>query len=112
MGFESTIDVSAAEPAALLWTGRSGRRYAMTPVGEPGAAMQPARLYALEEGGVIGWAGTAEDLIVDHHSRERFRALSATGARLLALDAPADPLAVMTLAWDLEGSRRYGRSAA
>lgn len=107
------VDLDEAEPAALLWTGRSGRRYRMTLVGETGAPMASEHLYALEDGGVIGWAGTAEDLIVDHHSRERFRRLSALGARLLSLAAPRDPLAMMTLVWDLEGSRGHaGRNAA
>lgn len=110
-GFEGGSE--GGEAVSLLWTGRSGRRYHMTLVGEAGAAMAPARLYALEEAGVIGWAGTAEDLIGDHHSRETFRKLSALGARLFSLAKPADPLAAMTLAWDLVGSRHYcGRSAA
>lgn len=107
----SIADVGEAEPAALLWTGRSGRRYAMTVVGEAGAPMASERLYALEDDGAIGWAGTAEDLIVDHHSRERFRRLSALGARLFSLAAPADPLEMMTLVWDLEGSRRFSDAA-
>lgn len=110
---KSVDGVGRGEVASLLWTGRSGRRYWMTEVGEAGAAMAPARLYALEEDGVIGWAGTAEDLIGDHISREKFRRLSALGARLFSLAVPADPLAAMTLAWDLVGSRHcYGRSAA
>lgn len=110
---KSADEIGHGEAATLLWTGRSGRRYQMTEVGEAGATMAPARLYALEEDGVIGWAGTAEDLIGDYISREKFRRLSALGARLFSLAAPADPLAAMTLVWDLVGSRHYrGRSAA
>ena len=97
--------------AALLWTGRSGRRYQMAPVGEIGSAMETGKLYALDTDGVIGWAGSAEDLIGDPVSRERFRRLSATGARLLSTLAPIDPLAAMTLAWDLTGSRRFADAA-
>ncbi|WP_332711647.1 hypothetical protein [Pelagibacterium mangrovi] len=113
IGFKSIVDAGESEASALLWTGRSGRRYRMTLVGEAGAAMAPETLYALEDEGVIGWAGTAEDLIGDHASRARFRRLSALGARLFSLVTPADPLTMMTLVWDLEGSRHYaGRSAA
>jgi len=112
-GLDSGNEIERDPAGSLLWTGRSGRRYRMTEVGEAGAAMAPARLYALEDGGVIGWAGTAEDLIGDHASREKFRKLSALGARLFSLAMPADPLAAMMLAWDLVGSRHYrGRSAA
>lgn len=107
----NTADREKTEPAVLLWTGRSGRRYPMTLVGEVGAPMAAERLYALEDNGVIGWVGTAEDLIVDHHSREKFRKLSGLGARLFSLAAPRDPLAMMTLVWDLEGSRRFADAA-
>ena len=110
MGFEN-FDGRVAGSAALLWTGRSGRRYQMAPVGETGGAMEAGKLYALEDDGVIGWAGTAEDLIVDPVSRGRFQRLSATGARLFSLSAPIDPLAAMTLVWDLEGSRRFADAA-
>lgn len=98
---------------AVLWTGRSGRRYAMTRERSASAALAPARLYALEDHGVIRWAGTAEDLIGDHVSRERFRRAVAEGAQMFSLAAPADPLTAMTLAWDLDGSRHFsGRDAA
>lgn len=101
-------------PADVLWTGRSGRRYLLTPVEGTGAALVAERLYALVENNVIRWAGTAASLIEDQASRARFRLLSGNGAQMLALDAPADPLAVMTLVWDLEGSapHRAGLSAA
>lgn len=97
---------------AAVFTGRSGRRYVLEGVaGAP--AMVPARLYALAEGGVIRWAGTAQDLIGDHVSRERFRRAHAGAAQMLSMPAPADPLGVMTLIWDLEGGQGLaGRHAA
>lgn len=102
-----------AEGAAVLWTGRSGRRYMMTHVIGEGIALVPARLYALAEDGVIRWAGTAEDLIADQSSRARFRRSAANGAQMLSLPAPQDELGRMTLVWDLEGTRNLpGRSAA
>lgn len=111
--FKGSVGLEAREEQAVLWTGKSGRRYKMTRVEGAGAAMVAARLYALAEGGVIRWAGTAEDLIGDETSRARFRRASANGAQMLSLAAPKDPLAIMTLVWDLEGSRhRTGRSAA
>ena len=96
IGLDSITETGSGEAASVLWTGRSGRRYLME----------------RENNGVIGWAGTAEDLIGDHRAREKFRRLSAGGASMLSLVAPRDPLAVMTLVWDLEGSRRaLGRAA-
>ena len=113
IGFDSIVETGSGEAASVLWTGRSGRRYLMERERETGVAMAPSRLYALDDNGVIGWAGTAEDLIGDHQAREKFRRLSAGGAHMLSLAAPNDPLAIMTLVWDLEGSRRaLGRSAA
>ncbi|WP_417583664.1 hypothetical protein [Pelagibacterium sp.] len=110
--FDSIAEAGVGEAANVLWTGRSGRRYLMEREREASVSMAPSRLYALEDNGVIGWAGTAEDLIGDHRAREKFRRLSANGARMLSLSAPNDPLAVMTLVWDLEGSRRVlGRAA-
>lgn len=111
-GLKSTIVTGNNGADALLWTGRSGRRYQMTLENETGAAMAPAKLYALEDDGVIGWAGTAEDLIGDQNSRQTFRRLSALGARLFSLTTPPDPLAAMTLAWDLVGSRHSCRANA
>tara|TARA_R110002020_G_scaffold84139_1_gene208684 strand:- start:29 stop:370 length:342 start_codon:yes stop_codon:yes gene_type:complete len=112
IGLDSITETGGGEAARVLWTGRSGRRYLMEREREAGVAMAPSRLYALENNGVIGWAGTAEDLIGDHRAREKFRRLSAGGASMLSLVAPRDPLAVMTLVWDLEGSRRaLGRAA-
>ncbi|HCO54459.1 MAG TPA: hypothetical protein DIT93_05515 [Pelagibacterium sp.] len=112
IGLDSITETGSGEAASVLWTGRSGRRYLMEREREAGVAMAPSRLYALENNGVIGWAGTAEDLIGDHRAREKFRRLSAGGASMLSLVAPRDPLAVMTLVWDLEGSRRaLGRAA-
>src|SRR5690554_4732959 len=103
IGVRQATDMGA--PAAVVvWTGRSGRRYPLLRESEAGAALAPGRLYALEAEEAIRWAGTAEDLIADSTSRTRFRRLMAAGARLLSLVAPADPLAVMTLVWDLEGS--------
>lgn len=104
---------NGAEGAAVLWTGRSGRRYMMTHVLGEGIALVPAQFYALAEDGVIRWAGTAEDLIADQASRARFRRSAANGAQMLSLSAPLDELARMTLIWDLEGTRNLpGRSAA
>lgn len=113
-----TMDGSASINAkdaggALLWTGRSGRRYLMSRVVEERARMAAAQFYALVEHGVIRWAGTAEDLIADPMSRQRFRTVSAAGAQMLSMAAPGEPLAIMTLAWDLEGTRQYpDRNAA
>ena len=111
--FKDSVEAGIGETtASVLWAGRSGRRYLMEREREAGVAMAPSRLYALEDNGVIGWAGTAEDLIGDHRARKKFRRLSSGGARMLSLAAPSDPLAVMTLVWDLEGSRRaLGRAA-
>lgn len=106
-------DTVDADTRAVLWTGRSGRRYTMTREGDDMAAMASARLYLVAVGGVIRWAGTAGDLIADHASRARFRRASAKGAQLLSMPAPEDELARMTLVWDLEGMPRYpGRNAA
>lgn len=105
--------VQPFEAGAILWTGRSGRRYTMTRVNGDDLSLRPARLYVLAEEGVIRWAGTADDLIADQSSRARFRNAVAEGAQMLSMPAPEDDLARMTLVWDLDGTRRLaGRSAA
>ena len=63
IGLDSITETGSGEAASVLWTGRSGRRYLMEREREAGVAMAPSRLYALENNGVIGWAGTAEDLM-------------------------------------------------
>lgn len=110
MAWETNGD---AVEGGSMWAGRSGRQYMMTRVDGDRTFMAAARLYALAERGVIRWAGTAQDLIGDYLSRERFRRLNAQGAQMLTMPSPADPLALMTLAWDLEGGHVIaGRDAA
>ena len=59
--FKDSVEAGIGETtASVLWAGRSGRRYLMEREREAGVAMAPSRLYALEDNGVIGWAGTAE----------------------------------------------------
>lgn len=111
IGLRQATDTETA-PAFVVWTGRSGKRYPLLRESEASAALTPGRLYALEAGEAIRWAGTAEDLIADAASRTKFRRLMAAGARLLSLVAPADPLAVMTLVWDLEGSHESASQRA
>lgn len=103
----------ASEPLRVLWTGRSGRRYVLSAVDIDGFMLREGRLYVLETGGTIRWAGTSGDLIADPASRARFRAALAEDAAIMSLPAPADELARMTLVWDLEGSHaRASLSAA
>ncbi len=101
------------EKALVAWTGQSGRLYSLTPVLNALGALAEGFIYVLEASGVIGWAGTADDLIADPQSRARFRQAQGAGARLLSLPAPHEPAAIMTLAWDLEGGfPSRGRCAA
>ena len=94
----------------VVWAGRSGRRYTLSEAGPE--ALADGRLYVLAEQECVRWAGTARDLISDQASRALFRKWTGGGATLLSLAAPDDETALMTLIWDLEGSRRLGRSAA
>lgn len=111
---DGSVNINSKDAGgALLWTGRSGRRYLMARVTSDRARMAAAQFYALVEHGVIRWAGTAEDLIADPMSRQRFRKVSAAGAQMLSMAAPDEPIAIMTLTWDLEGTRQYpDRNAA
>lgn len=105
-------DTGASE-TAVLWTGKSGRRYTMSKISVQGMALATGRVYALVEAGVIRWVGTAADLIADHFSRDRFRQVSSNGAQMFSLPAPDDELACMTIAWDLEGTAHFNaRDAA
>lgn len=110
-GSEGTFSARGGD--GVLWAGRSGRQYAMTDEPRGHTALATGRLYVLAEKGVARWAGTVRDLVEDQASRARFRKASANGAALFSMPAPADELALMTLVWDIEGTRRLeSRDAA
>ncbi|WP_127144168.1 hypothetical protein [Pelagibacterium montanilacus] len=87
-----------------VWFGRSGQRYGLERVDATGATLMEGWFYVLA-GDAVGWAGTAEDLIADQASRERFRRALAEGMAMYCLPDPGDDLSRMTLVWDLEGVR-------
>lgn len=100
-------DIAGRGPvASIMWIGRSGRRYVLKPVFEQGHVLVEGALYVLVDDNVIVWVGTAQNLIEDQASRARFRRSAGEGAVLFSLPAPDEELACMTLAWDLEGTRR------
>lgn len=90
-------------PAPSVWQGRSGKRYDLSRV-DIRAPMQAGALYALATDGIIVWAGTAQDLLIDPVSRDRFRREQTAASLMLSMPADGDPLDIMTIAWDLEGS--------
>ena len=86
------------------WRGRSGRFYALAPVPLASFSLAGSSLYLLAAEDRVLWVGTAADLVADSASRQRFRAALRLGEAAFSITAPADDVARMTMAWDLEAA--------
>lgn len=91
--------------------GESGTRYGLRPEPMADFVLETDRLYLLSDGKRMLWAGTAADLIEDPLSRAGFRAALSLANQAYSLKAPTDPMARMSLSFDLMGARPV-RSAA
>lgn len=87
----------------LNWRGRSGRLYAMRSENLERFALAPGALYLVALRDLVLWVGSAEDLIADYQSRSRFRLALDCADRVFHVEADADELERLTMAWDLEG---------
>lgn len=92
---------------ASFWRGRSGQRYSLLEV-QDRSSIRSSHIYALAESGIVRWVGTAESLLADPVSREKFRQQDGARTLMLAMPFAGDELAAMTLVWDLEGGQRIG----
>ncbi len=86
------------------WHGRSGDVYALEVIPLDLLELDMEHLVVLAEDGLVVWVGSARDVIENHLSRERLRLAMRRGAKAFRTEAPADELARLTLAWDLEGA--------
>lgn len=87
----------------ISWRGRSGRTYMLRAEGIENFVLDDSELYVLTEGDRPCWVGTAGDVIADEVSRAKFRAAVRVASSVLSIARPADAVASMTAAWDLEG---------
>ncbi len=109
-----SIDRIGALVRGLAWRGRSGRGYDLVAVPLESLSLADGGMVLLARGGLALWAGCADDVIADHHSRARFRlALAAADRAYRVARDGGDAVERMTLAWDLEGGEpQAGLSAA
>lgn len=103
--------MSESTATAINLRGESGALYALRAEPMADFILQTDRLYLLSDGEQMLWGGTAADLIEDPLSRAGFRAALGLANAAWSLAAPADPMARMSLTFDLLGARPV-RSAA
>jgi hypothetical protein len=95
------------------WRGRSGRFYALEPLGLEDFSLKGDELYLLALGRHVMWAGGAADLVEDHGSRARFRLAMDCADRVFRVETHPDAIERLTVLWDLEGAEPVlGLSAA
>src|SRR3569833_581362 len=100
-------------PRQVIWRGRSGRFYALTPERLDTFALSTDSLYLLARGTLPMWVGSAHDVIHDAASRARFRLALEAADRAFLVNADGDGLSRATTVWDLEGAEPVtGLSAA
>ncbi len=97
-----------AATGTVVWTGRSGTSYRLTPVA-------PANLHVTEDaiflitaltadGELVVWSGTAQSLIGDPSSRALFRAAMPRAHCAYRMPSPLDVTERETMLWDLEST--------
>lgn len=86
------------------WRGRSGRFYALVAERVERFTFAGDAVYLLALGPMPLWAGSAGDVVADPVSRARLRLALDCADRVFCVPTTADPVARMTLAWDLEGA--------
>lgn len=105
------------EAGTVPWTGRSGRRYWLTPASPADVQVTDdtiCLLAVMADGGESAlWTGTAETLISDPASRNLFRAVLPRASAAYVMKAPEDEIDRLTVLWDLDtSSRAAARTAA
>jgi len=86
------------------WRGRSGRFYALDAERIESFAFAGDATYLLALGPMPLWAGSAADVVADPDSRARLRLALDCADRVYRVPVTADPVARMTIVWDLEGA--------
>lgn len=97
-----------AATGAVVWTGRSGRSYRLTPVAPEHLHVTEDAIFlitVLTQGGELAaWSGTAASLIADPSSRTLFRAALPRAHCAYRMPAPTDVTERETVLWDLEST--------
>jgi hypothetical protein len=86
------------------WRGRSGRPYALDPLRLDSFRLVGDSLYLIAIGKHVLWVGSADELVADPQSRARFRLAMDCADRAYRIAGSFDPVARMTVVWDLEGA--------
>ena len=96
--------VSFGATRTLVWRGRSGRSYALTPLPLARFTLEPGGLFLVAKGGHALWVGSAEDVIADQASRSRFRLALGCADRAFRIETGTADDERLTTVWDLEGA--------
>lgn len=89
----------------VTWIGQSGRLYSMVREQSSEFKMRQDALYVLTLGSQALWAGTAQDLVSDGASRDRFRLAVRSGGVALRFDAPTSADEAAIASWDIANGK-------
>ncbi len=95
----------------IKWQGRSGRFYPLVQERLDDFVLLEHDLYVIAEGENLRWIGTADDLISDGSSRDKFRAAVKVASSILRFSDEKSELGRMRAAWDIEGGHLASSSS-